>query len=677
MSVSTLELGSAYEVIYDALGELRETFHRSGRLDDSNAKLDEVAKLFATYLAHKRGQIEAFPSPESASLIGELQAAFEQTAVLPSYCLKQGGSVFGPTPSLVLRPGDEELAGELVRLVKHCVDAAFQMRGQSKPFDILNEAFGHFIRDNFRGNVEDAQYMTPPEVVDFAVDLALEDIVPEFSGDKNSQKFLTVVDPTCGVGSFLTAFYNRVRESGVINPARIKLVGQDKVERMVRLSTINMELFDVGEHHIYAGNSLERGSELDALNGEVDLILTNPPFGARFDAKEVTEKCGDNTPFFSSLKRQSTSLDSELLFVDRHMRLLRDGGRLFVVVPDGVISARGLAAQLRRHMAANANVVAVIELPAMTFAQAGTGTKTALLYIQRGRRRESSSVFMASVKDLGFQVSSRKGVRIKVPAGRNELPDVLRAYATPTRIASESLPAVLSRTPSCVLVEESQVLRGGWTPNHYSALRYETLSKFSEKQDFELVPLKDLVSFCGDTRRAESWSEGAAFISVLHILGDGFIDLSGALNHAPKTPGIAAHAGEVLISRINPRIPRVCVTPDLQRRTLCSAEFEVMKCNNGVSPYSIAYLLQTEVVQNQIRSLTSGTSASHNRIRTRELSEVLIPIARPGSKAAAQLLDIFAEYESASIALVSSTIQLAALRSRDSALFGLEASTVA
>ena len=49
--------------IYQGLVELREEFHRSGRLDDSNAKLDEVVKLFATYLAGRLGDIAGFPAP--------------------------------------------------------------------------------------------------------------------------------------------------------------------------------------------------------------------------------------------------------------------------------------------------------------------------------------------------------------------------------------------------------------------------------------------------------------------------------------------------------------------------------------------------------------------------------------------------------------------------------------
>ena len=54
---------AGYAPIYEGLAELREEFHRSGRLDDSNAKLDEVVKLFATYLAVRLGDIAGFPAP--------------------------------------------------------------------------------------------------------------------------------------------------------------------------------------------------------------------------------------------------------------------------------------------------------------------------------------------------------------------------------------------------------------------------------------------------------------------------------------------------------------------------------------------------------------------------------------------------------------------------------------
>lgn len=661
-------LTSIYTRIYTALGELREGFHRSGRLDDSNAKLDEVAKLFAVYLAFKRGQIPSFPEPTSATLIPDLQKSFSATVALPQYHLKSGGSIFGAEPRLVLRPGDEALAGSLVSLVRDCVDTAFAMQAGSRPFDILNEAFGHFVRDNFRGNVEDAQYMTPPEVVDFIVDLALTDLATD-SAVVGTDRPLVVLDPSCGVGSFLSSFYHAARNTDWLDPKRLHIFGQDKVERMVRLSTINMELFDVAEHRIHVGNSLAKGSELDRLAGSVDLILTNPPFGARFDFSDVKTQCGANTPFFSSLKRASGSVDSELLFVDRNLELLREGGRLMIVVPDGVVSAKGTAALLRAHLSKSSTLLSVIELPATTFAQAGTRTKTAIIYLQKGASASSTGVMMAAAKDLGFQVSSRKGVQVKCPEGTNELPAILQAYREGVTLHKASLPRVLSREPSCVLVAPEQVQRGSWTPNHYSAVRFETLLNVRGIEDLEMVPLRDLVTFSGDSRRAEAWKEGYAFISVLHILGDGFVDVAGALSYAPKTPGVRTHAREVLMSRINPRIPRICVTPDFARVTLCSSEFEVMSCGPQLDPYALAYLLQTKAVQNQIQSLTSGTSASHNRVRTSDLADVLIPIARAGSPRAASMEEIFKRYRESSEALVANTLCLAELREQELALF--------
>ena len=135
--------------------------------------------MFATYLAFKNGHIPTFPTADSIDLVAELQAAFAATVRLRQYQHCNGGSIFGSQPALILRSGDELLAAELIKLVRGCIDLAFSLRSDERPFDILNEAFGHFVRDNFRSNVEDAQYMTPPEVVDFMVDMVLKDVATE------------------------------------------------------------------------------------------------------------------------------------------------------------------------------------------------------------------------------------------------------------------------------------------------------------------------------------------------------------------------------------------------------------------------------------------------------------------------------------------------------------------
>lgn len=120
--------------------------------------------------------------------------------------------------------------------------------------------------------------------------------------------------------------------------------------------------------------------------------------------------------------------------------------------------------------------------------------------------------------------------------------------------------------------------------------------------------------------------------------------------------------GEVLLSRINPRIPRALVVPDLGQPVLCSSEFEVMRPRPGVDAYMIAYLLLSQPVQAQIQSLTSGTSASHNRVKTKDLAQVTLPIPRAGSDSARRLKLAVAQYQKVLGSLMESNRAIVELR---------------
>ncbi len=664
-------VSASYLGAYDAFAELREIFHRSGRLDDSNSKLDEVAKLFATYLAFKNGQIERFPPTDSDDLVVELQAAFEAASRLPQYQLANGSTIFGPEPRLAILDGDEVMAAGMAKLVRLGVDAAFQLRREGRPFDILNEAFGHFVRDNFRSNIEDAQYMTPPEVTEYMAEMLVQDLLHDGLREHDVHEPFTVLDPACGVGSFLAAFYHRAKDADLLNARRIRLLGQDKVERMVRLSTINLELFDVSEQRVTMGNSLEIGSPIDSLSERVDAILTNPPFGARFSQSHVTANCGRNTPFFSSRYRSANNITSELLFLDRSLQLLRKGGRLVIIVPNGVVSAKGLSALIRHYLAGVATLRAVIELPSTTFAQAGTRTKTVIVYLQKGAVQDSRPVFLGISRSLGFRVSARKGVQIKLAHGENDLVRVASSYLEYRRRGDAKGVEVLSSEPSCVIAPVGAVLdQGSWSPNRFSATMVARIDRANQCEDFELTPLRDVVEFCARQRKPQAWREGCAYISVLHVVGEGFLNIAAAFSYSPKTPGIPIRPGELLISRINPRIPRVCVVPDVSAEVLCSSEFEVMRMKRGADVYLLSYLMQTRFVVDQIVSLTSGTSASHSRIRTRDLGSVLVPMPRRERCEGATILALVEDYRSASQELSRNSLLLADVREREKDVLG-------
>lgn len=134
---------------------------------------------------------------------------------------------------------------------------------------------------------------------------------------------------------------------------------------------------------------------------------------------------------------------------------------------------------------------------------------------------------------------------------------------------------------------------------------------------------------------------------MLHVGADGVISFREVEVYTPKFQGLPCRAGDVLISKINPRIPRVCVVPETTYPLACSTEFEILEPKAGMDPHLLAAILVSPVVQTQIECLTSGTSSSHNRIKDVELEQVLIPLPRNGSDLSKRLADIGARLRDA------------------------------
>lgn len=611
----TTDARPPYHEIYQSLQRVRATFHREGRISDANAKLDETVKFLVMHFGHLKGLVSAADyatlSDRASFTVALLNRVFAQVARTPIFQKTGIGSIFGDNPTTVFRDGEEGVAFHLFTVARQAFDAL--TAGKTK-IDILNEAFGHHVRDNFRNHTEDAQYMTPPEVVNFMVRVGIE-MIREDPHREGAP--LLVADPSCGVGSFLTGWRAAyARSLGGGRARAMKCVGQDKVDRMVRLSALNFIFADSHGDDVFLGNTVCDGSPLSEYDGRIDLILTNPPFGARFTVDDLRVTSRDSTPFFATALTRTKVVESEMLFLDRYLTLLKPGGVCLTIVPDGVVSARGVGAVVRQHLARNAEIVTIVELPPVAFAQAGTRTRTAVLGFRKKKPRPSYPVFFAEVSDLGFQVNRRNGVPVKKSAGKDQLPDVLSAFKSRNGVeASGDRTGSLGAWKRVAPRDQRE-----WTPRTMLFDR-ESLKKSIGRA---VVPLRELTE-APERRKARRYAEDAYFIGVLHILGEGVLDVCGIKGYRPITPGLPVAAGEVLVSRINPRIPRVAVVPDLGRRLLCSSEYEILKAREGVSPYALAFVLLSPFVQKQIRSLTAGTSASHSRIKPERIYDVLVP----------------------------------------------------
>jgi hypothetical protein len=238
---------------------------------------------------------------------------------------------------------------------------------------------------------------------------------------------------------------------------------------------------------------------------------------------------------------------------------------------------------------------------------------------------------MATSKSIGFDVMIKRGTTLKIDAGNNDLTDILKLYQNPQIALDQKEYQIISHEPSCVAITPELLTRYSWIPSHYQAFKYDVMHsfKYSDRPDMDLVKLSDIATFITRERKKEPIHPQSKCISILHITTDHSLDYEELLNYHPKCNGITCRPGDLLFSKINPRIPRLLIVPSLDFPLSCSPEFEIVTSKVGISNYGLKLLLSLPSVQMQINSLTAGTSSSHNRIKTIDLASILLPLPKP------------------------------------------------
>lgn len=353
--------------------------------------------------------------------------------------------------------------------------------------DILGRAFDVMLRAKFESKGGMGIYLTPQQVRDAMVQIALHDIVKEDPAlitrqdPRTGATELRVCDPCCGSGGFLVTGMREVRKHvnrlmGLSDAQRAELLariytqgfeGADSSPNMVLLARINMALHGDPKARVFrVSNSLTS----DVFEPEsFHLIVTNPPFKK---GGIKTQDQGDlMTAFQSDIKdgelhmtsgglalgakpdgkgrwKPVNSVDPAVLFIDRCLQLLKPGGRLMIVVPDGILCNSGdryvreylmgrKDDETGRFIGGKAVVKAVVSLPPVTFQLSGAGAKTSFLYLQKKRPGdEQGAVFMAVADGVGFDVKQNK----EVLTGENDLVKIVESYRAgpPTESGRES-----------------------------------------------------------------------------------------------------------------------------------------------------------------------------------------------------------------------------------------------
>jgi type I restriction enzyme M protein len=191
----------------------------------------------------------------------------------------------------------------------------------------------------------------------------------------------TVLDPACGTGGFLTYAYEHVKAS--IDTAedladlKRNIQGFEKKALPHVLCTTNMMIHGVEvPSNVRHDNTLARPLRDYGKNDQVDVVVTNPPFGGM-------EEDGIENNFPAEFRTRETA-DLFLVLV---MELLKDDGRAAIVLPDGTLFGEGMKTRLKQRLVEECDLHTIVRLPNGVFSPY-TSIKTNVLFFTKGQPTE-------------------------------------------------------------------------------------------------------------------------------------------------------------------------------------------------------------------------------------------------------------------------------------------------
>ncbi len=325
-------------------------------------------------------------------------------------------------PGIFLDQDEIELDSVALQYVDQQLSAADL---ESCRADVFSEIYETFAASGVKSS--EGQFFTPTVAVDLLINMV---------GPKPGQ---TICDPACGAGGFLIGAAKHLVGIGA-QPSEIarSLHGVDKDAYLTRIARGRLALFLDEMPRIVCGDSLASVSQDgDALKlGQFDVVLTNPPFGAKivaaygatllqYDLAKRWVKMDGQESNFVPTRSLNPSSPPQILFLELCLKLLRPNGVLGAIFPESLISAKSYAFVVQ-YIKEKAEIISVIGMPEALFKTSGKGgthTKTvAIVLRKKPSKMKSSSVFFAEAKWCGHD-SRGRGVPL------NHIPQIISHFA--------------------------------------------------------------------------------------------------------------------------------------------------------------------------------------------------------------------------------------------------------
>ncbi|OIO47356.1 MAG: hypothetical protein AUJ32_03140 [Parcubacteria group bacterium CG1_02_40_82] len=333
-----------------------------------------------------------------------------------------------------------------------CVGKLEEIKLLDSDLEVIDAAFEYLLPDVAKG--KKGQYFTPRHAIDMAVKML------------NPKDGEYIIDPACGSGGFLIhamryVWNNQLKESDKqtkIEYAQKYIYGIDFDDKPTKIARAMMLIAGDGKSHILKLNSLSpkewQGDESKKLRAraelwerlrkfddydknkfnqdnlkyfDYDILLSNPPFAGEIHETSLLREYELAKNDKGKLRNK---MERHILFIERSLDLIKPGGRMAIVLPQGVLNNTNME-YVRDYLLQKARILAVVGLHGNTF-KPHTGTKTSILFLQKWGEKEKIPadypIFMAVSKKSGKDNSGdyvykkdKTGVILYSPQGKKYL----------------------------------------------------------------------------------------------------------------------------------------------------------------------------------------------------------------------------------------------------------------
>lgn len=503
--------------------------------------------------------------------------------------------------------------------------------------DIIADAFEELIGRAFRGG--EGQFFTPRNIVQMMID-----ILQPLANEK-------IIDPACGSGGFLAHILQHLLKDGRGNH---NLYGIDKDLFLSRLAKIYLTILGESEYHIFCENSLEQPNKWKKETqqhihlGTFDLVLTNPPFGAKIPVigNDLLKQFELGHQWFNTrsswilLKEIRDKQPPQILFIERIIHLLKDGGRAGIILPEGIFgnpSERYIWEYIRQY----ASIIGIVSLSQETF-QPSTHTKTSVVFFEK-KKQSRKNIFMSIAQAIGHNKNGKEIYKINKDGsfvfdtrGNKILDDDTAAIAMNFRMFLHQKLEEESHLGFVVPTEDIQ--QNIYIPEHYNPEIKEKLNELKKSGKYRLITLGQLMEN-GIIQIKRGNEIGSQFYGSGTIP---FVRTTDIVNWEIKMDTVKAVSEEIYkkykriqdvreqdILFVNDGtflIGRCSMVSKLDVRCIIQSHLKKIRVlsTEEITPYYLLFLINTKIVQKQIETKTF-VQATLSTLGNR-LLELVLPI---------------------------------------------------